>query len=219
VLAKVVGHQSVLRDSAVWAPAFAGATLTVSHVPHSTFPILKHTSPRSRGATTPGSYARQRPESIEGAGKTGCPPGTRGPRAKKVARVRGSNRCRRHHASLPCAVVLTVSSGLSSVNQLLPPSPARDLWSLARSLARAWARQDHTACSVRGDSRSSSAPPRPPHSTPTSVTIAIRPSIKGWNKTGTYSIVGSESRRESRQRLPADSLGSEFSLECVTGIQ
>ncbi len=67
----------------------------------------------------------------EGAGKTGWPlhPGL--PR-KRHLRERENHRYRRDHPGLPCAVVYGLYE-LSSVNQRLPPSSARDLWSLART--------------------------------------------------------------------------------------
>jgi hypothetical protein len=90
----------------------------------------------------------------------------------------------------------TVSSVLFPVNQLLPPSPRAAPWNLkplelevlraCRETYRlALARQNHTASSVRGEQPVVFGPSASTAFHPTSVTIAIRPSIKGWNKKGT----------------------------------
>ena len=55
---------------------------------------------------------------------------TRGRRAKKLREERVNHRNRRDQPGLPCAVVYGLYE-LSPVNQRLPPSSARSLWSLA----------------------------------------------------------------------------------------
>ena len=92
---------------------------------------------------------------------------------ERVARGALTDRFSRDIPAFP-ARWFTAYFALSSVNQRLPPSPCGS--SHPQGLAPAWARQDHTT------SPSASVPlvyrhsPRPPHSAPRVVTIAIRPS-------------------------------------------
>jgi hypothetical protein len=78
--------------------------------------------------------------SVEGAGKTGWPLHPRPPR-KRNLRERDDHRYRRRHSGLPCAVVLRLI-------RTLPGEPAFATVASPiigpRSLAPAWARQDHT---------------------------------------------------------------------------
>jgi hypothetical protein len=82
-------------------------------------------------------------ETVEGAGKTGCPLHPRPTRKNMFARARVDHRYRRNHAGLPCAMVY-------GLLRALPGEPAcchrrlRKGAGLLEDLAPAWARQDHT---------------------------------------------------------------------------
>ena len=104
-----------------------------------------------------------------------------------------------HHRSsrfrdIPCAMVLTAYGALSPVNRaFLSPSSARCKTSLA-NLAPAKGRQNHTTSPSACRAARQAAQPRPPHSNPTLVTVAKRPSIRGRTNTEHKPMVGGESR-------------------------
>jgi hypothetical protein len=152
------------------------------------------------------------PRKIEGAGKTGCPPDTRRPRAKRICASASATGVGGEHSGLPCAVVL-FRAFLGEPSRL-PPSPWKDqrhqcpvgLRAIFTRLgAKILGRQDHTtspsapaplvspARTAHGtsrrtpprDSKAHTTLPRPPHSAPTSVTLARRSSIPEQNKTRT----------------------------------
>jgi hypothetical protein len=116
-----------------------------------------------------------RPSKGEGAGKTRCAARTHSPVCKdeKHTSVVTTGR---PWTGLPCAMVLTMSSVLSSVTGLschrrLRGCPPADL-------TPGSGRQDHTASSSAVARLVYARKPRPPHSRPTFVTTAKRPSIR-----------------------------------------
>jgi len=103
--------------------------------PHPTITrrISRGAHPHSRGATSPGWCGRRRPREHRGRREDRVPARhPRPPRKKDCASARRQQvSAASRQPSLRSG--FTVSSVLFPVNQLLPPSPARDLWSLART--------------------------------------------------------------------------------------
>jgi len=123
------------------------------------------TPPHSRGAIAPGSCDRQRPQKHRGRREDRVPARPpRLPRKKGLRERAAATGVGGITPAFPAQWLYGVLRALPGEPALATVARARPLESCA-SLTRAWARQNHTASSARGKCRSSSALPRPPHST------------------------------------------------------
>ena len=118
----------------------------------------------SRGAIRPSCCFAKTLFDREGAGKTGRWPHPWPPRERSARGV--DHRFSRDSPAFP-AQWFTAYFVLSPVNQRLPPSPARSLWSFAPTWRGMGAPGPHDFA-VRVDAARRSAPTRPPHSAPRS---------------------------------------------------
>jgi hypothetical protein len=147
----------------------------------------------------------------EGAGNAGCLLHPRSRVQETVVEAHTSIQVQSEHSGIPCAMVLRLMPRsprrripLASVIGELTASRTRSGSQHLRRLDASHGRQDHTVlpyasasfvCRAADRSRAKARPaippaqrplPRPPHSEPTSVTIAIRPS---W-QAGTHRLYG-----------------------------
>jgi hypothetical protein len=122
---------------------------------------------------------------IEGAGKTGCPLRTHGPRAKKLRERALTTGERGNHAGLPCAMALRLIRVLPGEPACLPPSSARCVCRILANLAPCMGAPGPHDFAVREAAARRSPASASTAFHPASVTTAIRPSMPGWNKTRT----------------------------------
>ena len=99
-------------------------------------------------------------------------PGAHRTHGSRATKARGRTTGTGGSSGLPCAMALRLIRALPGDRALLPPSSA----DRSAHLAPALERQNHTISPSAAMSLVVSTPPRPPHPTPRSVTIASRPS-------------------------------------------
>ena len=133
-------------------------------------------------------------ERKEGAGNAGC-----AARTHSLACKQKRHASRSHHRSSR----FTRHSPRNGFNGFLRALPGvRDvlvtvigeMQSIVANLAPAKGRQNHTTSPSACRAARQAAQPRPPHSNPTLVTVAKRPSIRGRTNTEHKPMVGGESR-------------------------